>query len=224
VIRPVAKFEDFARDHLEAMHIGSEVTRWFRKEREPHVLKVTPENVVAALHKAGINAVLMGTHGLNGYRAQPRATQHVDVLVTKKDVRKAIRVLDAAFPHMEIHENAAVARFLDPVTQKVVLDVMKPSSRFMHLVFRHTVPIGETHRIPDLEMGLVSKFAAMVAPNRAKERKIQDTADFAAIVTHHREHLDLKKLRRLAANVYPGRGAEIVRLVEDICSNRDITL
>src|ERR1700680_1321779 len=116
----------FVREHLQALHIGSEVTRWFRKERQPQVLNVTPENVIATLHAAGINPVLMGTHGINVYRDEARATQDVDVLVTKREVRKAIRVLEEAFPYLEIVENSAVARFVDPVSQKVVLDVMKP--------------------------------------------------------------------------------------------------
>jgi hypothetical protein len=51
---------EFVREHLQALAIGSELTRWFRKDREPQVLHVTPENVIAALHKAGINPVLMG--------------------------------------------------------------------------------------------------------------------------------------------------------------------
>ena len=71
---------NLVRDHLQALHIGSEVTRWFRKERQPQVLMVTPENVIAALNDAGINPVLMGTHGINVYRDQARATQDVDVL------------------------------------------------------------------------------------------------------------------------------------------------
>jgi len=89
---------ELERLHLQALHIGSKVTRWFRKEREPNVLHVTPERVLAALHEAGINCVLMGTHGINGYRDEARASEDVDVLVTKRDVRKAVRILDETFP------------------------------------------------------------------------------------------------------------------------------
>jgi hypothetical protein len=224
VIRQVRSPAEVAREHLQALHTGSEVTRWFRKEREPNVLHVTPERVVAALHRAGINPVLMGTHGLNGYRDQARATDDVDVLVTKKHVRKAVRVLETTFPYLEVIENAAVARFLNPATQKVVIDVMKPTSRAMQIVFRHTTPIGKTHRIPDLEMALVSKFVAMVSPNRSKARKVQDAADFAAIVSHNKETVDLERLRRLAANVYPARGAEIVKLAQDMWAGRTLEL
>src|SRR5881275_2063381 len=112
---------NLVRDHLQALHIGSEVTRWFRKDREPQVLNVTPENVIATLHQAGINPVLMGTHGINVYRDEARATQDVDVLVTKRDVRKAVRVLEEVFPYLEVIDSAVVTRFLDPVSQKVVL-------------------------------------------------------------------------------------------------------
>ena len=157
---------DLARQHLLALHIGSEVTKWFRQQREPHVLKVTPERVLDTLSKGGINCVLMGVHGINVYRDEARATQDVDVLVTKREVRKAVRLLEESFPYLEIFENSVVARFLDPLTQKVLIDVMKPSSQAMSLVFRHTVMIGESHRIPDLEMAIVLKFVSMLSPTR----------------------------------------------------------
>jgi hypothetical protein len=188
------------------------------------VLKVTPERVLAALHEVGINAVLMGTHGLNGYREQARATQDVNVLVTKKEVRKAVRVLEQRFPYLEVIENAAVARLTDPVIQKALIDVMKPSSRLMQLVFRYTVPIGNTHRNPNLEVGLVSKFAAMVSPNRPHPRKLQRAADFAAIVTYHSKDVNIRKLRRLPDYVYPGGADEITMLIDDMWAGRQIRL
>ena len=210
------------RLHLEAMHTGSKVTRWFRKDREPNVLDVTPENVIAALHEAGINCVLMGTHGINGYRDQARATDDVDVLVTKRDVRKAVRTIDEAFPYLEIKENSAVVRFLNPATQKVVIDVMKPSSEAMKTVFRHTVAIGQTHRIPDLEMAIVAKFLAMTAPNRRPGKKLIDAGDFTIIVTHNRSAIDLEKLRRLADRVQHRGGEKIQTFVDEIDAGRTI--
>lgn len=210
--------------HLQALHTGSEVTRWYRKEREPQVLKVTPERVIAALHRAGIHFVLMGTHGINGYRDQARATQDVDVLVTKKDTRKAVRLLQQTFPYLEVNENAAVARFLDPVTQKVVIDVMKPASRAMQTVFRYTIPIRGTHRIPDLEMALASKFAAMKAPTRRRDRKMQDLADFGNMVITNRQVLDVPKLQRLGDKVYPRGGQMIFDLIADIDADRPLQI
>jgi hypothetical protein len=214
--------KNLVREHLQALHIGSEVTRWFRMERQPQVLNVSPENVIAALNAAGINPVLMGTHGINGYRDEARASQDVDVLVTKREVRKAVRVLEEAFPTLKVHENSAVARFVDPVSQTVVLDVMKPSSQAMQLVFRNTVAIGERYRIPTLEMALVSKFAALRSPNRIPRKRHLDRADFTSIVEENRTLLDLDKLQKLAARVHAGGAAQILSLIADIDAGRDI--
>jgi len=213
---------DVERLHLAAMYTGSKVTRWFRKDRAPNVLEVTPENVISELHKAGINCVLMGTHGINGYRDQARATDDVDVLVTKREVRKAIRVLDRAFPYLDVVENSAVARFVNLATQKVAIDVMKPSSEAIRLVFRHTISIGATHRIPDLEMAIVSKFVAMMSPNRKPGKKLIDAGDFTIIITHNRKTLDIEKLRRLADRAQHGGGARILAFVEEIDAGRTI--
>ncbi len=224
MIRPVRTPVDRVQEHLQALHIGSEVTRWFRKDREPNVIDVTPENVIAALSKAGINCVLMGTHGINGYRSQPRATQDVDVLVTKKEVPKALRALEQAFPYLDVYDSQVVTRFVDPVSQKVVLDLMKPASRAMQAVFRHTVRIGKTHRIPDLEMAVVSKFLALIAPNRRSDKKLVDAGDFTNIVLHHRPEIDLIKLRRLAENVHRQYGTRIMGFIADIDAGRTIQL
>lgn len=213
---------NLVRRHRQALHIGSELTRWFRKEREPQVIRVTPEAVIAALHKAGIKCVLMGVHGINVYRDQARATQDVDVLVTKKDVRKAVRVLEEAFPYLEVRENAAVARFIDPVTQKVVLDVMKPASQAMQTVFRNVVPIGATHRIPDLEMALISKFMAMFSTNRRMDKRQLDAGDFGNMVMHNRARIDLQKLKRLGDRVQPRGGDKVLGLIADVDAGRQI--
>ena len=215
---------DPVREHLRALHTSSELTQWFRRVREPSVEKVTPEGIIAALHRAGINPVLMGTHGLVGYRSEPRATQDVDVLVAKKDVRKAVRVLEQEYPYLEVHDSAAVTQLVDSVTQKVVIDVMKPTSRAMRLVFRHTIRIGKTHRIPSLEMALACKFVAMIAPNRREAKKMVDLGDFIDVVENNRAALDLGKFEHLADLVHPRGGAAILGMVADIDAGRRIRL
>src|SRR5262249_35765363 len=158
---------------------------WFRRAREPHVEKVTPEGVIAALHRAGVNPVLLGTHGLVGYRSEARATQDVDVLVTKKDIRRAVRVLEREDPYLEGLDSPVVTPFFDAVSQEVLIDVMKPASQAMQLVFRHTLKVGDTHRIPELEMALVCKFVAMMAPNRRRTKKVIDLGDFMDVVENN---------------------------------------
>lgn len=215
---------DPVREHLESLRTSDELTRWFRHAREPWVEKVSAEGVIAALHRAGINPVLMGTHGLVGYRSEPRATQDVDVLVTKKVASKGVAVLGQEYPYLEVNSGTAVTRMLDPVSKKVMIDVMKPTTRLMTLVFRHNIKIGSRHRIPALEMALACKFAAMRAPNRRQDKQLLDLADFIDVVHYNRATLDLGKLQRLADLAQPRGGTTILALIEDIDAGRRIRL
>jgi hypothetical protein len=185
---------------------------------------VTPEGVIEVLYRAGVKSVLMGTHALSTYRSEPRATQDVDVLVTKRDLRKAVKALRTAYPDLMVTDFPVVTRFADPATSKVVIDVMKPTQAVYQVIFRHTLPVGDTHRIPTLEMALASKFAAMVSPNRDPDKRMIDGGDFINVVRHNREVLDLEKLQDLADKVYPGGRGEIMRIIQDIDAGRTIQL
>src|SRR5260370_24286096 len=112
--------EDLAKRHRHALQTGSRLTSYFREGHQPMAVDVKPEHVIEVLHDAGIRCVLMGTHALNTYRDEPRATQDVDVLVRKKDVSRAIRVLRAAFVTLTLKDAKVVARFIDPSTGKPV--------------------------------------------------------------------------------------------------------
>ncbi len=215
---------DFIKQHLQALQISSELTRWFRRAREPHVVNVTVEGVIAALNREGINPVLMGAHGINVYRSETRATQDVDVLVIKKDVRKAVRILAEEYPYLELRDSSAVARLSDPITQKPVIDVMKPSSMGIQIVFRHTIRIGNTHRIPSLEMALISKHLAMNGPQRRETKRLLDLSDFRDMVEYNRERLDLDRLKRIADLLNPKRGDAILKIVKDIDAGRNVRL
>jgi hypothetical protein len=210
--------------HLEGLRVSSWLTSHFRRNHQPMAVDVKVEDVIARLHEAGVRCVLMGTYALNTWRDQARATQDVDVLVTRKDLPRAVRVLREAYPGLTVQDFPVVTRFMDPATDKPAIDVMKPTQPVFQMVFRHTVPIGETHRIPDLEMALVSKFAAMVSPHRRVDRKLTDAGDFANVVHNNRGRIDRKKLRRLAEKVYPGGGAEIAQMIADIDAGRMIQL
>jgi hypothetical protein len=213
---------DFVRLHRQALQIGSEVTRWFRKQQEPNVLKVTPENVLATLEQAAISCVLMGAHGINVYRDEPRASQDVDVLVTKREVRKAVRVLEETFPYLEIKENSVVACFINPVTQKGVIDVMKPTTQGIQMVFRNTVRVGDGYRIPDLEMAIVLKFMAILSPGRRVDKRVLDIADFTNMVLTNRHAMDMGKARRLAGRARTGGAARIDEMIADVDAGRVI--
>src|SRR5262249_24923722 len=99
-----------------------------------------------------------------------------------------------------------------------------PTQVVYQIVFRYTIPVGDTHRIPDLEMALASKFAVMVSPNRAPDKELIDAGDFVNVVQHNRDQIDLPKLKKLGDKVYPDGGAEMMRLIEDIDAGRPIRL
>src|SRR5262245_26183225 len=140
------------RDHRQALGLSSGLTQYWRRTQRPMATDVTPESVVKVLNEVGICPILMGTYGVAGWRSEPRATLDVDVLVRKRDIGKAVRALAKAFPKLVIKDLRAVTRFEDPHLRKVVIDVMKPSEKVYALAFRHTIRVGKTHEIPDLEM------------------------------------------------------------------------
>jgi len=135
-----------------------------------------------------------------------------------------VRALRRAYPKLEVLDTPVVTRFIDPATRKAVIDVMKPTQAVYRLVFRYTIPVGDTHRIPDLEMALASKFAAMTSPHRERAKRLVDAGDFVDVIMHNRVNVDLRKLKRLGDQVYPNGGQEILRIVEDIDADRPIQL
>jgi hypothetical protein len=206
MVQPARAFlRELSRRHLEALRIGTRLTTYFREEREPTAVDVRPADVIQVLHGAGIRCVLMGTHALSTYREQARATQDVDILVPKKDVPRAIRALSKAFTTLELKDSKVLARFIDPVTEKVVIDLMKPAQKVYQMVFRQALPVGATHRIPNLEMALVSKFAAFTSPRRERVRKMQDVTDFAAALQHNRDRVGVGEACKIGAASIPGR-------------------
>jgi hypothetical protein len=214
---------DQARRHEEWFRISSALTTTHRRMFQQQATMVTPEAVIKALNEADVGFVLMGTYGVAGWRSEPRATQDVDVLVRKKDHRQAVRAIRALYPHLTVQDLPVVTRFTDPATGLAVVDLMKPSQIVFSMAFRNSIVVGGSHRIPNLEMGLVSKFAAMTSPNRSQGKKLIDGGDFYDMVITNQNALDRAKLRRLADKVYPDGGKEILQMVEDILAGRTLT-
>lgn len=208
--------------HLWAMEVSDRLRQSFCRMHRPLAHMIDADEIIDVLNKVGVRPVLMGTHALNTWRSEPRATQDVDILVRKKDIRKAVRALREAYPDLQPDDLTVVTRFIDPASKKSVIDVMKPTQEVFRVVFRNTVPVGDTHDLPKLEMALVSKFAAMVSPNRIRSKKLVDVGDFSDVVENNRDALNLQRLRELGDKVYLGGGAEIIQLVEDILAGRPI--
>src|SRR5262245_42430190 len=127
---------------------------------------ITPHEVIGVLNRAKISFVLVGLHGIVGWLKEPRATQHVDVIVALKQVKKAVKALVAAFPSLQTDDQEVVVRLRDKSTGEVRVDVMKPVQMPHREIFKHTVEVCDkkvTYRIPSLEMALVLKFAPMIS-------------------------------------------------------------
>ncbi|MBI4615551.1 MAG: hypothetical protein HY720_18175 [Planctomycetes bacterium] len=183
---------------------------------------VTPAEVITALDIAGVDFVLAGAYASNVWTGAPRATTDVDVVVASRHHRRAVAALRKAFPRLDVVDQQVVTRFQDPGSGRVFVDAMKPKDPITRAVFTHHVVAsvaGHDVRIPDLEMALAMKFAAMIGIWREIEKKYMDAGDFISIVKANRK-LDLEKLAFLGELAYSGGGREIRSLVEDARAGR----
>lgn len=210
--------------HLESLQMSSRLTEICRRMHHPGTSMVTPEEVIELLNAAKVKFVVMGNYGVGTWRDEPRATQDVDVLVQRSHLGRAIKVFEGAFPHLMVEDFPPVTRFIDPETNKSVLDVMKPVDAIYKAVFKNSIMAGTSHSIPDLEMAIICKFAAMTSPRRADDKKHIDIGDFINIVKTNLPAINLVKLRRLGNKVYPDGGSEIISLVSDIRAGRRISV
>jgi hypothetical protein len=208
--------------HGDALRKSTAITRTLRKMYRPEVCMIAPADVIAVLNGAVVRFILMGNYGITGWRGEARATEDVDILVRSRDHRKAVQAIGEAFPRLRVEDFPVVTRFLDPMTAVPLIDLMKPNQLLFKVAFRQTVLDAEGYLIPNLEFALACKFAAMVSPHRADEKKFLDAADFTSIVKKNLPAIRRPRLRRLGERVYPGGGAEIVGLVEDIKAGRRI--
>jgi hypothetical protein len=209
--------------HKIALRKSSQLTAIFRRMYKPQAAMVTPEAVIKVLNRAKVKFVLMGTHGIGGWRSEPRATQDVDVLVLKSHHRKAVAAIRKSFPDLVSQDLPAVTRFSDPLDGKPVIDLMKPEDDFYRGVFKNSVRVGKTHLIPNLEAALASKYAAMISPQRSAQKKALDEGDFISIVTQNYELIDRNILFSLGEMVKPNGGNEIHRFVEQAKAGQRLT-
>jgi predicted nucleotidyltransferase len=183
-------------------------------------------DVVRVLNDAKIRFVLVGAHGLAGWRNKPRATEDVDVVVAAAHLKKAVKALEKAFPQLEPDERTVVIRMRDRESHDVLVDVMKPVQQPYCEVFKytHTTTIeGQKVRIPTLEMGLVMKFSAMTSTNREDENKYQDAHDFIHMVKSNLD-CDGEKLSEIGSLMYPDGGKDVVEMVRKVRAGEKLEL
>lgn len=210
--------------HRKAFETSVTIASWYYDMHRPEVSMTDPRKVIEVLNKAEVSFVLVGTHGLVGYRSESRATHDVDVVATKKDFGKARAALEHAFPKLKVVDLPAVVRFVEERSGSGVIDLIKPASKLFRAVFRHAERVGKSHRIPTLEMVLVLKWFAMTAENRAYVRRLQDATDFADIVLEQGDVIDEPKVRRIASGIKTGSAAKIVAAIRDIRAGKELRI
>jgi hypothetical protein len=155
---------------------------------------------------------------------EPRASEDVDVLIPARGVRRAVRELLAAFPHLEEKEDEAFVHLRDRKTRAAAMDVVKPLSALLRMALKKTCEVeleGEEYRIPTLEMALALTFSRMKSLTWGNAKKHMDAHDFIAMVKAS-PAINMRSLSMLGDLVCPDGGAEIVRTVGQ--ARRDETL
>ncbi|MFL5243751.1 MAG: hypothetical protein ACJ8FY_16745 [Gemmataceae bacterium] len=187
---------------------------------------ITPLDVIPVLNQAGVSFVLVGAYGLGGWMNEARATEDVDVVVAQKHVKKAVKALLEAFPHLEADDQEVVTRLREKRTGVIVIDVMKPTQPHLRVIFRNAETVrskGHEYRIPSLEMAVALKFAPMISLTRAEEDKHQDAHDFIRMVKVNPQ-MATEKLAELGDLIYPGGGNELLELVRKVRAGEKLNL
>lgn len=118
-------------------------------------------------------------------------------------------------------ELSQVVRFVDATDidpegkPKPVIDVMLPWSPFQETILRkHVIRDDETgSRYPTIEAVLASKYAALVSPNRSRDRKEQDAVDFRRVIRAGHQTINKERLTELANQILEQGGQEILDFI-----------
>jgi len=194
---------------------------------EYHVSKaILPSEVISILNQAGIQFVLVGTHGLGGWITRPRATVDVDVVVASRQLKRAVEILLKSFPRLEAADSEKVNRLRDRETQTVAIDVMKPRQPLFRVALKHTRTVtmeAQTYKIPTLEMALAMKFASMYSSEREYVDKLKDAHDFICMAKFNAD-IDLVKLSELGNLVHAEGGNELLEKVRRVRAGETFNL
>jgi hypothetical protein len=187
---------------------------------------ISPHEIIRILSEAKVSFVLVGAHGLAGWRKEPRATEDVDLVVAQKHLKKATKVLCAAYPNLAPEDLTVVIRLRDRESGNVEIDLMKPVQQPYREVFHHTYLIRETehpYRIPSLEMALVMKYSAMTSDNRQDADRYQDAHDFILMVQRNPD-FDRDTVTKLGRLLYPAGGEDVLEAVRQVLAGERLKL
>jgi hypothetical protein len=209
--------------HAYGVNKSAMLTSDYRKRLRRGIVDVRPEEVIDCMNEAGIkNWCLMGLHGYVGYLPMPRATQDVDVMVPFSQKKKAADAVAKRWPMLKRVELSQVVRFMDETDldpdghAKPVVDIMLPWGKFQETILEQYVLVDEElrSRYPTLEAAIASKYAALVSPNRSRDKKAYDAADFRKIIRANHKRLIRDILLLLGNQIWEKGGDELLSFVD----------
>ena len=140
--------------HGAALSISSNVTRNIRRLQGRTKVDIQPKEVIKILNKAKIKFTLVGgSRNRRGGFSTLEASQDVDFIIHAQH-KKAVQAMHRAYPELRVEDIVAVTRFIDPATDRPVIDLMKPCHSDLHQAApcpTTGVRVGRSHR--DAQVG-----------------------------------------------------------------------
>lgn len=199
------------------------IIRSYCKDHRKGSHHVEPQQVIDVLEEAGIKCwVLMGLYGYVGHLDMLRATQDVNVMVPYSQKSRAAKAVGDRLPMLRRVNLSQVVRFLDDTdidpegNAKPVVDVTLPWGKLQETILEKCVILGAKtkSRYPMVEASLASKYAALISPNRSRDKKEQYVVDFRRIVRANHERVREELLRELADQIWDEGGESIMRFID----------
>ncbi len=173
--------------------------------------------------EAGIDWVLVGAQAMNLYRKEPRATMDLDIVVRKKDLRKAKRLLDEVCTNLketQVNFHGILSRY----PMRLDVDVIKSTAHeLFEAALDHKVLVDGLKAVP-VEGVLALKYLASVSPWRPRPKKFQDVADFITTFKDNEASLDRSLLISLASRAHAGARDEFLSFFDAVEHDRPFTL
>jgi hypothetical protein len=165
---------------------------WFRK-----TIRIQAEKIVPLLADAKVRFVVIGALAINGWREQVRATQDVDMLVSRVHHDRVMELLADAFPKLDAREEKFATRLVDPANDLPAIDLYRPRTPLLRQALRNRICVGNGYWITDFETTLVTKFAAMVSPGCKMARRFLHASDLLDAAQEHKSEISTKKIAEL---------------------------
>ena len=181
------------------------------------------EEFFQRLDEAGIDWVLVGAAAMNHYLPRPRATLDVDVVVRKKHLAKAKRVLDEQCTDVretEVHFHGT----LSPDPSRLEVDVIKSQSHDLFgIALDRKSRLGGVSIVP-VEVFLALKYLSIVSVWRSRDDKGQDVLDFMKTYKANRIRVDRARLLDLASRAHAGAKVEFPVFLDAVENDKPITI